>query len=254
MVLPDRAARMMAGAASLPATAVYTVILFTVSMTLDALGPHARDVAVSQMSTNVHNLAHGRLATLVGSAFLNDGGDLYFWLPGLVCLLASGEMLWRSRGLIITFAVGHIGATLIVAVGLVAAVEAGWLPFAVARASDVGISYGAVCILGALTVAIPRRWRAVWAGWWLGIAAAAAVGANFTAVGHIVALLLGIGLSFRLGSIPRWTHAHVALLIVGAAFGYCVLSGTSIITPAGGLTGALIALVVTRYWIAASPV
>lgn len=253
LVLPDRAARALAGAASLPATAAYAVILLMVSVTLNTLGPHARDVAVSEMSTNVHNLAHGHLVTLVGSAFVNDGGDLYFWLPGLVCLLALGELLWHSRGLIITFAVGHIGATVIVAVGLVAAVEAGWLPFAVARASDVGTSYGAVCVLGALTAALPRRWRGVWAGWWLGIAVAAAMGANFPAVGHIVALLLGIGLSFRLRSIARWTHAHVALLLVGAAFGYCVLSGASVVTPAGGLTGALIALVATRYWIAASP-
>ena len=55
-----------------------------------------------------------------------------------MCLLALGELIWRGRGLSITFAVGHIGATLIVAVGLVAAVETGWLPFSVARASDVG--------------------------------------------------------------------------------------------------------------------
>lgn len=254
LVLPASAARILAGAASLPATAVYAVILLTVSVTLNALGPHARDVAVRQMSTNVHNLAHGHLATLVGSAFVSDGGDLYVWLPGLVCLLALGELLWRSRGLVMTFAVGHIGATLIVAAGLAAALNAGWLPFAVARASDVGISYGAVCVLGALTAAIPGRWRAVWAGWWLGIALAAAVGADFTAVGHIVALLLGIGLSFRLHSITRWTQAHVALLTVGAAFGYCVLSGPSVLTPAGGLTGALIALAASRYWIAASAV
>ena len=34
----------------------------------------------------------------------------------------------------------------------------------VARAEDVGMSYGAVGVLGALSAAIPRRHRAVWVG------------------------------------------------------------------------------------------
>ena len=195
------------------------------------------------MSTNLHNLARGHLGTLVGSAFVSDGGDVYVWLPGLLCLLALGELIWRSRGLLITFVVGHIGATLIVAVGLAAALEAGWLPTSVARASDVGISYGAVCVLGALTASIPSRWRQAWAGWWLGIAVAAALGADFTAVGHILALLLGIGLSFRLQSMARWTPMRLVLLFVGVAFGYFVLSGSLVAAPVAGLAGALIALI-----------
>src|ERR1700722_17891083 len=106
---------------SLRVTIAYAVALVAVSTTLTALGPHARDVAISRMSTNLHNLAHGRLSTLVGSAFVEDAGEVYTWLPGLVCLLALGELIWRSTGLLVAFAVGHIGATLLVAVGLVAA-------------------------------------------------------------------------------------------------------------------------------------
>ena len=65
------------------------------------------------------------------------------WLPGLVCLLGLAELLWRSGRLVVAFAVGHVGATLLVAVGLTAAVELGWLPLSVTRATDVGMSYGA---------------------------------------------------------------------------------------------------------------
>jgi hypothetical protein len=194
------------------------------------------------MSTNLHNLAHGHLSTLVGSAFVEDGGDVFVWLPGLVCLLALGELIWRSRGLLIAFVVGHVGATLLVAVGLVAAVEAGWLPTSVARASDVGVSYGAVCVLGALTASIPSRWRAVWIGWWLGIGVAAALGTDFTPFGHILALLLGMGLSYRLRPIARWTPIHMILLFGGVAFGYFLVSGPSTLAPIGGLAGVLIAL------------
>ncbi len=240
------AARTVSGAASVRITAAYAVALAAVSLILTALGPQAREVAVSRMSTNLHNLAHGRLTTLVGSAFVDDGGDICACLPGLVCLLALGELIWRGRGLVIAFAVGHIGATLIVAVGLIVALEVGWLPFSVARASDVGVSYGAVCVLGALTASIPSRWRPAWAGWWLGIALMAASGADFTAVGHVLALLLGIGLSYRLPSTASWTPMRIALLIGGAAFGYFMLSGSSVVTTVAGLAASLIALLASQ--------
>jgi hypothetical protein len=236
------AARALSGAASVRVTAAYAATLVAVWLGLTALGPHARDVVVSHMSTNLHNLAHGRLTTLIGSAFVDDGGDVYLWLPGLVCLLALGELIWRGRGLVITFAVGHIGATLMVAAGLVAALEAGWLPFSVARATDVGVSYGAVCVLGALTASIPSRWRPAWAGWWLGVALTAAAGLDFTAVGHVLALLLGIGLSSRLPAASGWSPVHVALLTVGTGFGYFVLSGSSTVAAVGGLAVMLVAL------------
>jgi len=173
---------------------------------------------------------------------------VYAWLPGLVCLLALGELIWRGKGLVIAFAVGHIGATLIVAAGLVVALEAGWLPFSVARATDVGMSYGAVGVLGALTASIPSRWRTAWAGWWLGIAVTAASVAdfNFTAVGHILALLLGIGLSFRLPATADWTPIRAVLLSGGVAFGYFLLSGSSVVATAGGVAGMLIALLAGR--------
>lgn len=234
-------ARLVSGADSVRVTLAYAVALIAVSLTLTTLGQHAREVAVSRMSTNLHNLAHGRVATLVGSAFVDGGGAVVAWLPGLVCLLALGELTWRGRGMLLAFAVGHVGATLIVAAGLVAAVETGWLPASVSHASDVGISYGALGILGALTAAIPPRWRPVWAGWWIGTAVAAAPAAGFTGVGHVVALLLGMGLSSRLPSMTRWTHPRVALLAGGAVFGVCVLSGPSLPSVVAGLAVALCA-------------
>lgn len=247
------AARTLSDAASVRITAAYAVVLVAVSLGLTALGPRARDIAVTGMSTNLHNLSRGRLSTLVGSAFVEDGCEVYLWLPGLVCLLALGELIWRGRGLVVTFAVGHIGATLIVAVGLAVALKAGWLPLSIARATDVGVSYGAVCVLGALTASVPARWHPAWVGWWLGIATVAASGLDFTAVGHVLALLLGIGLSFRLPSVDEWTPIRVALLIVGAAFGYFVLSGSSVEATVGGLVGTLIALLPSvQAWRAAS--
>jgi hypothetical protein len=126
----------LSGAASLRVTAAYAAALVAVAVTLTALGPGAHDAVVRYMSTNVHNLARGHLGTLFGSAFVTDGGAIYAWLPGLVCLLVLGELVWGSGRLVVAFMVGHIGATLIVAAGLAVAIAAGWLPISVAHASD----------------------------------------------------------------------------------------------------------------------
>ena len=135
----------------------YAFALVSVSVALVVLGPRVREHVIVQASTNLHNLAHGHLGTLFGSAFVTDAGPMWFWLPGLVCLLALAELIWRSGRLALVFVTGHVGATLLVAVGLTAAIEFGWLPLSIARASDVGVSYGAVAVLGALTAAVPRR-------------------------------------------------------------------------------------------------
>lgn len=217
-------------------TLAYAVVLIGVSAALVELGPRARAHVVAQASTNLHNLAHGHLATLLGSAFVTDAGPLYYWLPSFVCLLALAELIWRSGRLTIVFIAGHIGTTLLVAVGLTAAIEFHWLPLSVSRASDVGVSYGALAVLGALTSAIPRRWRPAWIGFWLPVGLAAAVlGEDFTDVGHAVALMLGMLVSTRLDGPARWTRVRCALLAVSSVFGFFLLAH-GVWSTAGGIT------------------
>lgn len=226
------------------------MILLGVAVVLLMLSPRMQDRVLSHASTNLHNLAHGRIGTLLGSVFVTETGPIYFWLPGLVSLLALAELLWCSRQLVVAFLIGHVGATLLVAAGLVAAVRCGWLPISVARATDVGISYGAVAVLGALTKAITHRWRQVWIGWWLAVALAGLFwGQDFTAVGHAVALVLGIMVSTRFGEATRWTMPRIVLLVVGVAFGYLMLAnaGTSMLGALVlGVLGAGVADWITR--------
>jgi len=231
-------------------TLAYAVVLIGVSAALVELGPRARAHVIAQASTNLHNLAHGHLATLLGSAFVTDAGPMYFWLPCLVCLLALAELIWRSAQLAIVFITGHIGATLLVAIGLTAAIEFHWLPLSVSRASDVGVSYGAVAVLGALTSAIPQRWRPAWIGFWIPVGlAAAALGEDFTDAGHTVALVLGMLVSTRLDGPARWTRVRCALLAVAAVFGFLMLAhDTWPMVGAGavGVVGAAAAALFTR--------
>jgi hypothetical protein len=105
------------------------------------------------------------------------------------------------------------------------------------------MSYGATGVLGTLTAAIPRRWRPAWLGWWLAVAVVvAAVGHDFTDVGHAVALVLGMLVSTRFGAPAQWTRARFVLLGVAASFGFLVLASTSlVVATAAGLTGATLA-------------
>jgi hypothetical protein len=232
-------------------TVGYVAVLLAISCAILALGPHAHDVLVQRASTNLHNLARGHLGTLLGSALVVDAGPLYFWLPFLTCLLALAELHLRTIRLIVAFLVGHIGATLVVAAALAAAVEFGWLPISIARASDVGMSYGALAVLGAMTAAIPERWRPAWIGFWVSAGLASAIiGADFTDAGHTVAVILGVLVSARFRQPIRWTPVLCLMLALSSGFGFLVLAhhwGTMAAAPVCGALGAFVAYKIARF-------
>ena len=226
-------------------TVGYAAVLLAISSAILVLGPHARDIVIERASTNLHNLAHGHLGTLLGSALVVDAGPLYFWLPFLTCLLALAELHLRTIRLVVAFFVGHIGATLLVAAALAAAVEFGWMPVSITRASDVGMSYGALAVLGAMTAVIPGRWRAAWVGWWVSAGIATAIiGGDFTDAGHTVAVILGVLVSARFRQPVHWTPVRLLMLAVSAGFGFLLLAhhwGTMAAAPAFGVVGGLAA-------------
>jgi hypothetical protein len=231
-------------------TVGYAAVLLAISSAILVLGPHARDIAIERASTNLHNLAHGHLGTLLGSALVVDAGPLYFWLPFLTCLLALAELHLRTIRLVVAFFVGHIGATLLVAAALAAAVEFGWLPLSITRASDVGMSYGALAVLGAMTAVIPRRWRAAWVGWWVSAGIATAIiGGDFTDAGHTVAVILGVLVSARFRQPVHWTPVRLMMLAASAGFGFLLLAhhwGTMAAAPAFGVMGGFAAHKITQ--------
>jgi hypothetical protein len=207
-------------------TIVYGLILVCVNATMLALGPVMQYRLFQHASTNLHNLSHGHVGTLIGSAFVVDAGPIAEWLPGLLCLLGLVELLWGSLRLLVAFAVGHVGATVLVAAGLAGAVSWGWMSAVVTQAEDVGMSYGAMAALGAITVALPRRWRVSWIGWWLAVGVAViAMDRDFTDVGHVVALMVGMLVAIRFDVPRQWTPGLVALLAVASFFGFMVITG-----------------------------
>ncbi len=113
------------------------------------------------------------------------------------------------------------------------------------RATDVGMSYGASAVLGALSAAIPPRWRPAWTGWWVAVGAAVvAVNRDFTDVGHALALVLGVVVSTRFGRAAEWTPPRSLLLVVASAFGFLMLANdtlTMIVASGLGVVGAVLA-------------
>ncbi|MCW2514482.1 MAG: hypothetical protein JWR11_3524 [Mycobacterium sp.] len=238
----------LSGLARVRVTVCYAIVLAVVTTVLLRLPLDVQNRVVQHASTNLHNLSRGHIGTLLGSAFVIDAGPVLYWLPGLVCLLGLGELVWRSGRLLVAFGLGHVGATLLVAVGLTAAVTSGWLPGSVTSATDVGMSYGAMAVLGAITPAIPGRWRGTWIGWWLAVGTeVVAIGTDFSDTGHLVALILGMLVSTRFGTPRTWTWPLTALLVAASIFGFLVVAseGSPVIAAAWGLIGAAAGTVVT---------
>lgn len=206
-------------------TLAYLAALAAMSIALAMLGPHVHEQVIRHASTNLHNLARGHVGTLVGSAFVVEAGPIYFWMPFLATLLILAELQLRTIKLMVAFFVGHIGATLVVVGALAAAVKLGWMPWSITRVSDVGMSYGALAVLGALTAAIPRAFRPAWIGWWVSVSVTAAiVGGEFTNAGHAVAVMLGVLISTRFHPPARWTPLRCVLLPNAAGFGFLILT------------------------------
>lgn len=216
-----------------PVTTSYVVLLLTFGAALGAMSQSVQSQVLFHLSTNLHNLLHGHFATLISSAFVT-GAPVWTIVPLLGCVLGFAEIRFGSRRLIEAFLAGHVGATVIVAIGLYVAVNAGWISASVVRAEDVGVSYGAMAVIGAFGAVLPKRWHLPWAVSWLGIGVLGVVlGRTFTNVGHLIALMIGLGLATVMIHKHWVTRTWVkplsrierGLLLIASAVGGCFLLG-----------------------------
>lgn len=167
---------------------------------------------VAHASTNLANLQSHPVQVLFNSAFfVSEPADLVA-LPVLVVVYAIAQQELGRAATIVSIAVGHVLATLCVAVLLVTGIFHGFLDPSIATVVDVGFSYGLACVMGVLRASVPRRYRvpyavallAVWS--WpvlLGSPLLRLTVTSFTDAGHTLALLTGFGLSTLAASRPR---------------------------------------------------
>ncbi|MGW4353712.1 rhomboid-like protein [Nocardia sp. NPDC004582] len=227
---PVTARRFRWSALWLPATYSYVGVLMAVAVALTMVSAPRETRILLHASTNLHNLTNGRFATLFSSAFLVGEGaaTVFFIVPMLACLLALAERRFGAVKLVHTFFVGHIGATVLVALGLWVAVQSQLIPGSIAMAQDVGVSYGSMTVVGALVAVLPPHRRWVWAGTWLSFALGGVVlWHTFTNVGHFLALCLGLGIGRltirRQGGAVRPLNVPEYLLLAGGSLFACLM-------------------------------
>jgi hypothetical protein len=177
-----------------PATYAYLVILLVTTWVLATSSSSVAHQLLLERSTNLHELARDPVRVLLASAFFVTSAPAWLgWVVLFTALAAPIEHRIGSGRTVAIFAIGHVGATLVTAVGLRLALRGDLVESSVVRAVDVGASYGFVALAGALTYLLPRRLRwAYLAALLLGLVVALIVGPSFTDFGHLISFLIGL--------------------------------------------------------------
>lgn len=189
---------------AVPFTASYAVLLTASGLLVRLLDRDARSGLVHAASTNLTNLGNGHVETLLVSALV-QAEPRFPRLLLVIGALAAAELVLRWRRTLAVFVLGHVGATVVVAVALAVGALPGVVADRVRDAVDTGPSYGTAAVIGAgLLVALVRALRphgrrvlrASVIG--LGLAGlvtltllALAERPTFTAWGHLIGLLFG---------------------------------------------------------------
>lgn len=183
---------------------VYAGVVLVVAVAVRVLpGVRTQDLVLDS-STNLDNLRAAPLLVLVLSAFVvSSPWGLWIVLP-LVGVFGTAQR-WLGRAVTVTVAVlGHVGATLLVALLLEAGIDHGQLDPALAREPDVGVSYGLAAVAAVLTARVPARLRPWYVlGLLLVAAGPLAVRTTSTDLGHTTAVLLGLAVAVLVSRAPR---------------------------------------------------
>lgn len=175
---------------------VYGAAVVLIAVVLQLLPDSAHQDVVLKCSTNLANLREHPIYVLLVSAFVVSSLGGLWMVPWLVLSYAAAQRWLGRTATIFAALLGHVGATLFVAVLLTAGIWHGLVPRWLARAPDVGVSYGLACLAGLLVVRVPKPWRAYYlATVTIFFAAPLLVRPTFTDVGHTTALVTGFGLA-----------------------------------------------------------
>jgi hypothetical protein len=175
---------------------VYAITVTATELVLGLLPDNVHQRAVIRCSTNLYNLHHNPMFVLAASAFVVNNALSLWQLPILIWAYGAAQRWVGRLATVIVGVLGHVGATLFVATVMSASLARGRLERSATHVSDVGISYGLMCILGFLISRVPDRYRPVYIAALLAFAAGPLLSApTFTALGHVSALTLGLGLA-----------------------------------------------------------
>jgi hypothetical protein len=177
-----------------PATFAYLTLLGVTTGVLVSSDAQEAARLLLERSTNLAHLSRDPARVLLASAFwLSSPSQLPVWAALFVLVLARVEHRIGSRRMVGVFAIGHVGATLLVAGGLWIALRAHAVAASVVDAQDVGVSYGFLAVASAATCLLARPLRAPWLGGLFIYAVSDMLApVSFTDFGHLAAVLIGI--------------------------------------------------------------
>lgn len=178
----------------------YLAVLLSTSVFQELARPSLVKRLQALSSTDVHNLMHHPVVAMLFSAVWAAGA---LWSPYLWAVLFTLAPLERRIGglrAVAVFAAGHIVATLVSQLVVVATVSTGGAGPGLLDELDIGVSYGVLATLGALAGLLRPPGRLI------AFAVAALIIAHqfivdddlVTGVGHPVALLVGLAFWGRL--------------------------------------------------------
>ncbi|QKV81382.1 hypothetical protein HUT10_25525 [Amycolatopsis sp. Hca4] len=142
-----------------PFTFGYLVLLLGTTLLLRFADPALTDRLLRLSSTDAHNLWRRPLTSLLTSAIWLPGES---WLPyALIFAVAVAplERRFGARRTALVFFSGHIVATLVTELPVMALITAHVLPGSAAHWLDIGVSYGFFTTAGALVFFLPGRVR-----------------------------------------------------------------------------------------------
>ncbi|MBE8524889.1 hypothetical protein ILP97_46710 [Amycolatopsis sp. H6(2020)] len=142
-----------------PFTFGYLVVLLGTTLLLEFADPALTERLLRLSSTDAHNLWRRPLTSLLSSAFWLPGES---WLPYVLIFavaVAPLERRFGARRTALVFFSGHVVATLVTELPVMALISAHVLPNSAGHWLDIGVSYGFFTTAGALVFLLPGRTR-----------------------------------------------------------------------------------------------
>lgn len=195
------------------------------TIVLASLGASQRQQLLLTSSTDLARLEHDPLRVLALSILWETPRGFLTLVIPTVLLLAAVEWRVGSLRAFAVLAAGHVGGTLLAALGIVAGINHGTLAPNVADVVDVGVSYATYALIGYAGFLLAGRARLLFlTPVALILVAGVAIDRDFTSVGHLFSAVIGIALGLG-GFGRRAARPRLALALVGGALLMAPLAG-----------------------------
>ncbi|NUU22626.1 MAG: hypothetical protein HOV68_14095 [Streptomycetaceae bacterium] len=199
--------------ASAPGTYIWLLALYATTFVAMRLPADDRTAFLKRRSTNLAHLHDDPLRVLLSSALWTQGEHLIKFTVIFTVVFAVAERWMGTWRWLAVVALGHVGATYASQSLVLAGIRTGAVSERLRHAVDVGPSYALMAIAGVLFHGIAGPWRWLYLavlGGYVGVPAYAAH--DFTAAGHVAAVLIGLACGQLVRDLPRWNPAPRRLL------------------------------------------